>query len=399
MSSGSDTENEEEPTIAQDVVVTKYKVAGEIVNTVLKKLIEKCVAGAKLHELCEFGDNTINEECGKIYKKDKEMKKGIAFPTCFSVNNCMCHFSPLRSQAEVVLENNDVVKMELGANIDGFAALVAHTLVIGATKENPTTGRRADVVLAANACAEAALRLVKPAGKDTAVAETLQKVTKAYECTAAEGITSFQLLQHEIEGEKSIVLNPTDAQRKDHKKCEFEQHEVYAIDVIVSTGEGKPKKEDTRTTVFRHRQGIYQLKMKASRQFFAEVESKYGNMAFSLRGFEDEKKARVGVLECVKHDLLVPYDVLYEKEGEFVAQFKYTVLLMPNGPMRITGLPNFPTECYKSEKTIEDAEVKAILSQPISTKSAGQKKKAKKNKKTGDGENGAAKVSEPAVVG
>ena len=27
--------------------------------------------------------------------------------------------------------------------------------------------------------------------------------------------------------------------RKDHEKCEFEVHEVYAIDVLVSTGDGK----------------------------------------------------------------------------------------------------------------------------------------------------------------
>ena len=27
--------------------------------------------------------------------------------------------------------------------------------------------------------------------------------------------------------------------RKDHEKCEFEVHEVYAVDVLVSTGEGK----------------------------------------------------------------------------------------------------------------------------------------------------------------
>lgn len=27
--------------------------------------------------------------------------------------------------------------------------------------------------------------------------------------------------------------------RKDHEKAEFEVHEVYAVDVLVSTGEGK----------------------------------------------------------------------------------------------------------------------------------------------------------------
>jgi hypothetical protein len=42
--------------------------------------------------------------------------------------------------------------------------------------------------------------------------------------------------------------------------------------------------------------------------------------------------------------------------GEYVAQFKFTVLLMPNGPHRITGLP-FEEELYKSECSVEDAEI------------------------------------------
>ena len=31
--------------------------------------------------------------------------------------------------------------------------------------------------------------------------------------------------------------------------------------------------------------------------------------------------------------------------GEIVAQFKFTVLLMPNGPHKITGLPFDPSKC------------------------------------------------------
>lgn len=31
------------------------------------------------------------------------------------------------------------------------------------------------------------------------------------------------------------------AYRKDHEKAEFEVHEVYAVDVLISTGEGKVK--------------------------------------------------------------------------------------------------------------------------------------------------------------
>ena len=44
---------------------------------VLKKLIEKCIAGAEVVELCEFGDNLLKEETSKVYRKDKEVKKGV----------------------------------------------------------------------------------------------------------------------------------------------------------------------------------------------------------------------------------------------------------------------------------------------------------------------------------
>lgn len=50
--------------------------------------------------------------------------------------------------------------------------------------------------------------------------------------------------------------------------------------------------------------------MKASRAFFFEAQQKFGSMPFSLRHFDDEIKAKVGSTECVKHDLLQPYEVL-----------------------------------------------------------------------------------------
>lgn len=104
------------------------------------------------------------------------------------------------------------------------------------------------------------------------------------------------------------------------------------------------------------------------------------------RAFEDEGKARLGVVECAKHELLQPFTVLNEKEGEeqlilyftifwfsvydhhitwlvfvssgeFVAQFKFTVLLMANGPLRITSGP-FEPELYKSEHEVQDPELK-----------------------------------------
>ena len=52
---------------------------------------------------------------------------GIAFPCCISVNNCICHYSPLTHDADTVLKAGDLAKIDLGAHIDGFIAVVAHT--------------------------------------------------------------------------------------------------------------------------------------------------------------------------------------------------------------------------------------------------------------------------------
>ncbi len=51
---------------------------------------------------------------------------------------------------------------------------------------------------------------------------------------------SHQLNQFETNGEKSIIQNPNENenQRKEHEKITFELHEVYAIDVLISSGEG-----------------------------------------------------------------------------------------------------------------------------------------------------------------
>uniref|UniRef100_A0A8B9FBP8 Peptidase M24 domain-containing protein n=1 Tax=Amazona collaria TaxID=241587 RepID=A0A8B9FBP8_9PSIT len=235
----SGEEEAAELTIAEDLVVTKYKMGGDIANRVLRAVLDAANSGASVLCLCEKGDSMIMEETGKIFKKEKEMKKGIAFPTSISVNNCVCHFSPLKSDQDYILKDGDLVKVDLGVHVDGFIANVAHSFVIEASKEKPVSGRKADVIKAAHLCAEAALRLVKPGNQNTQVTEAWNKIAHSFHCTPIEGMLSHQLKQHVIDGEKTIIQNPTDQQKKDHEKAEFEVHEVYAVDVLVSSGEGK----------------------------------------------------------------------------------------------------------------------------------------------------------------
>jgi len=56
--------------------------------------------------------------------------------------------------------------------------------------------------------------------------------------------------------------------------------------------------------------------LKASRHIYSEINQTFGSFPFSIRALGDEKKARLGIVECVKHSLVAPYDVYQEKEGK-----------------------------------------------------------------------------------
>uniref|UniRef100_W8AJM9 Proliferation-associated protein 2G4 n=2 Tax=Ceratitis capitata TaxID=7213 RepID=W8AJM9_CERCA len=188
---------------------------------------------------------------------------------------------------------------------------------------------------------------------------------------------SHELKQFKIDGEKTIIQNPNESQRKEHEKCTFETHEVYAIDVIVSSGEGIGREKDTKVSIYKKTDENYMLKLKASRALLAEVKTKYGNMPFNIRHFDEETKARMGVVECVSHKMIEPFQVLYEKPTEYVAQFKHTVLLMPNGVNLVTGIP-FAEDLFVSEHSIAQPELKELVAtplQPIKKGKGGAKKK------------------------
>jgi len=79
------------------------------------------------------------------------------------------------------------VKVQLGAHIDGFAAIGGETIVVGASASNPVTGRRADVVKAAWTAAEAAMRTLKVGNKNWAITEIVARSAAQFGCKPVEG--------------------------------------------------------------------------------------------------------------------------------------------------------------------------------------------------------------------
>jgi len=264
--------------------VEKYKAAADVANRVLIAVLEYIQPGLGVLEVCTFGDKQIEEAVQNCLKKVKH--KGIAFPTCISLNNCAGHMSPLPEDPAVTINTGDLVKVQLGVHVDGFPCLASHTWIVGQTA--PAAGRMADVVCAAYYASECALRLVRPGKKNTDITNIIRKCADAFRVQPLEGVLSHQMKHNCIDANNVIINRPDVDQQVD--EFTFEINQVYCLDVVMSTGDGKAREINSRTTVFKRAvDRNYQLKLQASRQILAEINTKFPNHAFSLRSLDEKK--------------------------------------------------------------------------------------------------------------
>lgn len=91
------------------------------------------------------------------------------------------------------------------------------------------------------------------------------------------------------------------------------------------------------------------------------MNARFPTLPFTLRA-GDERAWRMGVVECVKHNLFVEYPVLYEKDNEFVAQVKFTVALLPSG--NVARTTSSPPPVANSEKSLTDEALVGVQPSP-----------------------------------
>lgn len=377
MPGEKEKDEKEGETCAHPDVVTKYRLAGDIANAALKLVVSQVKAGAKIVDLCEAGDKYIEEQCAKVYK-DKKVTKGVGFPTCVSPNPVVGHFSPL-AEDKTEVKVGDMLKIDLGCQVDGYVAVTATTVVVAAEGfAKAITGRQADVLMAAHLAAEVASRLVKAGAKGKEVAEAINKVAEAFHVSPVLGVCSHNVSRNFLDGEKMIIPKYEEGQKPED--CEVGLHEVYVIDIVMSTGDGKPKEVSSdRTTVYmRARDTTYALKMKASRFVLSQIQEKHPHFPFNLRGFastEDAAKYKMGIKECLEHGILTPYPVLEEKKDQYVAHLKFTTLVMPNGPLKITTPTLDVAEIKSDNKLADETLIKLLATSTNKKKKKGNKKK------------------------
>lgn len=382
--------DEEITNLSNSDVCSKYQEAAKITNLALSGLVSQCVTGAKIMDLCQFGTAVIETQTSRLYTKKINgltVEKGVAFPVCISVNEVICNRSPLSSEKLLPLNTGDVVKIDLGCHIDGYIAVAAHTLIVAESQDSSPMSvdmEMGNLAVATYNVMRLSVASIQAGTKNSDVTAVVKRIASHYNVSPISTVRMHQMKRFVIDGVKEVALReptPEDIEAGDEKlpECTFEQGEVYAIDVAMTTGDGKVRPSELRTTVYKRNVEVnYRLKMKASRYVLTEVDRKFPTLPFTLRHFDDERQARMGITECVNHGLLTPYPILQDKKDVKVAHFKCTVLLLPSGTIQVSGL-SLPSY-FKTDKN-PDGKTAQVLTELANVAAKKAKRKASKKKK------------------
>ncbi|KAI6795357.1 Creatinase/aminopeptidase [Hortaea werneckii] len=398
-------------TLANPDTLTKYKTAAQISNKVLEDVKKLCTEGAKILEICQKGDKMLEDEVAKVYK-GKKIVKGISHPCTVSPSTYVTPYTPLVSdneEAQTTLKAQEAIKIQLGAQIDGFGTIACDTIFVGSQE---VTGRAADLALATHYANELLLRMMMPPGmlatgseeekkkaqaqkpySQTKITQLLEKVVKTYDCNLIENTTCWLFGRNEIEDKKKIILAPGEGVKGEGLA---EVGEVWGVEMGVSTGSGKVKTLPNRATLHRRTNTTYSLKRQSSRQTLSEVQKKFGTFPFSLRQLEDERAGKVGIVECVRGGVVRQYEVIGSTDNEPVDRLLTTIAITKNGLQKLAGPPQPNLEMFKSDKKITDEEILKILEQPLAKPSSSKPKKNNKKKKSKSAKKAAAAAAKPA---
>lgn len=293
--------------------------------------------------------------------KGKKINKGIANPCTISPSSYVTPYTPLVSDTEeaaTVLKAAEPVKIQLGAQIDGFGAIVCDTVLVQPKEESDATvtGRAADLLLATYWANELLLRMMLPPGlvftgteeekkkaqaqkpySQSKMTQLLEKLVKTYDCNLVESTTCWLFDRNDIESKKKIILAPGEGVKGEGLA---EVGEAWGVEVGVSTGNGKVKTLPNRATLHRRTATTYGLKRPSSRATLSEIQKKFGTFPFSLRQLEDERAGKIGIVECVRGGVVRQYEVIGSADSEPVSRLFTTIGKSGHGLMKEEYLTN-----------------------------------------------------------
>lgn len=122
----------EDPTLLND-----YRKAAEVHRQTRKWVQETVKPGQTLTEIAVGIEDSVRALLDNAgLETGQGLQSGFGFPTGLSLNHCVAHYTPNPGQKDVVLQHQDVMKVDFGVHINGWIVDSAFTMSFDPTYDN-----------------------------------------------------------------------------------------------------------------------------------------------------------------------------------------------------------------------------------------------------------------------
>jgi len=262
------------------------------------------VPGARLTEVADAVESYIRSEGAQP-----------SFPANLSRNVEAAHFTPAPNDATTLVEG-DLLKVDVGAHLDGAIADTADTVEVGGTH------RFDHLVRAAREGRAAGIANVRAGGRVDDVSRAIAQAIRARGVKPVVDLTGHSIERYLLHAGKSIPNVPGAT------AATFEEGEVVAIEPFATNGMGSigngPFGNIAR---FRRDPG-------AADATLSEMFSRFRTLPFTVRWLTSDEERRA--FERYRRRLQT-YPVFIERGGGHVAQAEHTILVGPAGAEVLTN--------------------------------------------------------------
>ncbi|KAJ6442530.1 methionine aminopeptidase 2 [Purpureocillium lavendulum] len=308
-------------------VLNDYRKAAEVHRQVRNWVQQTVQPGQTLTGIATGIEDGVRALLGNAgLDPGQGLQAGLGFPTGLALNHCVAHYTPNPGHKDVVLQRQDVIKVDFGVHVNGWIVDSAFTMSF-----DPTY----DSLLAA--VKDATNTGIKTAGIDVRISDVsaaIQEVMESYEVEIrgkvfpvkpVRDLCGHDIKPYRIHGEKTIPFTKNSIQTK------MEEGEVFAIETFGTTGRGRTVEGD----------GIYgyglsphapkqvSLPLTSANRLYKTIRENFGTLVFCRRYLERLGCERyLAGLNClVSNGILEPHRPLMDIPGSYSAQFEHTILL------------------------------------------------------------------------
>jgi methionyl aminopeptidase len=282
----------------------RWREAGRIAAGARELGLRLAVPGARRRDIAEAVEAFVRQGGAEP-----------AFPANLSRNQEAAHYTP-DARDDARLEAGDLLKVDVGAHLDGAVADTADTVEVGGGR------RQAHLVAAVHDALAAGVRAVRSGGPVDDVSRAVAEAIRARGLTPVRDLTGHSIERYVLHAGKSIPNVPG------LSTATFAPGEIIAIEPFATNGEGR-----IVNGPFGH---ILRFRRPppAGDAELARLYARFRTLPFTTRWLGSAEEA--AALERARR-LLQTYPVFVERAGGLVAQAEHTILVGPAGAEVLTS--------------------------------------------------------------